>query len=124
MPKLILCNEAGCNALSDERYCPKHRNKVKEKRIYNGVKPFEKAKRANEELYNTVRWRKLRAETLERDGFRCCRCGELFAYGLEVHHRIPPRGDEQLFFDPLNLETICVSCHRIETGKEIRARKL
>lgn len=125
MPRRFICSSPGCKTLLDERgYCPKHKQEPT-KRVYKEgqVKPFENAKRANEEMYKTVRWQKLRQDILERDGFRCSKCGELFAAGLQVHHLVPPRGDEELFFAASNLILICASCHRIETGKEIRERK-
>ena len=59
-------------------------------------------------IYNSVRWRRLRLAILERDGWRCKRCGR--AGMLEVHHRkaIAEGGDAS---DPANLETICRGCH-------------
>jgi 5-methylcytosine-specific restriction endonuclease McrA len=123
MPKKYICSAPGCKTLLDERgYCPKHKREKPDWRDAK-KKPFASAQRYNTELYNTVRWQKLRQDILERDGFRCSKCGELFAAGLQVHHLVPPRGDEELFFAASNLILICASCHRIETGKEIRERK-
>jgi 5-methylcytosine-specific restriction protein A len=94
-----------------ERYCEAHRRERA---------PFQGAERSNEALYNTTRWRKLRRETL-REQPLCRRCGA--EHPLEVHHVRPPRGDEDLFFDPDNLTTLCSRCHRAETNREIRDRR-
>jgi 5-methylcytosine-specific restriction endonuclease McrA len=36
---------------------------------------------------------------------------------------VGPRGNEELFFDENNLQTLCHSCHAIKTAQEIRERK-
>lgn len=50
-----------------------------------------------------------------RDGYRCQTCGKL-CRGRGPHspvcdHVVPHKGDEALFFDPHNLQTLCKSCH-------------
>jgi 5-methylcytosine-specific restriction protein A len=102
--KKKICNYSGCSKLidSNERYCKEHQ--------YTSV-PFQNAKRYNETLYNTSQWRKLRKEILKEQP-NCCRCGT--DTDLQVHHIIPPKGDEDSFYDKSNLTTICSSCHRIE----------
>jgi 5-methylcytosine-specific restriction endonuclease McrA len=62
----------------------------------------------------------LRKEILKEQSV-CCRCGA--DTDLQVHHIVPPKGNEELFFDKSNLVTICSSCHRIETAKEIKNNK-
>ena len=51
------------------------------------------------------RWRKLRLAVLERDGWRCQRCGSPGA--LEAHHRDGNPGNNAI----LNLEAVCRPCH-------------
>ena len=54
-------------------------------------------------------YRKLRTQVLNRDGWRCQRCGSFI--NLQVHH-IRPRsrlGDDT----ETNLITLCANCHRI-----------
>jgi 5-methylcytosine-specific restriction protein A len=108
-----ICNYPGCSKLidSNERYCREHQNKPI---------PFQGAKRFNEALYNTTQWRRLRKEILKGQP-NCCRCGS--DTDLQVHHIIPPKGNEDLFFDKSNLATICSACHRIETNREIQHRR-
>jgi 5-methylcytosine-specific restriction endonuclease McrA len=109
-----ICSFAGCNTLIEfnERYCTKH--------IINH-KPFEHAIRYNEALYNTTRWRTLRKEKIKEIPY-CELCGA--DTNLEVHHRVPPRGNEELFFNRDNLQVICSACHKIITAREIRERKI
>ena len=58
---------------------------------------------------NRIRgWRRIRLRILERDGWRCTRCGR--AGRLEVHHRRPlHEGGHPT--DPANLATVCRDCH-------------
>jgi 5-methylcytosine-specific restriction protein A len=111
-----ICADPGCNVLIEpnERYCKEH---LKENR-----KPFENATRFNEQLYATSHWRKLRAEHLKKQPY-CCKCGiSKDEVPLQVHHIIPPGGNEELFFDENNLASLCPVCHRIITQKETRQR--
>jgi len=63
-------------------------------------------------LYNTKAWHKLRAAQL-RDEPLCRLCqqlGRVTAAGI-VDHIIPHKGDEALFYDPCNLQSLCKHCH-------------
>jgi 5-methylcytosine-specific restriction protein A len=79
-------------------------------------------------LYKTKRWMQLRWATLVRDLFTCQMCGKIEADSskLVADHKRPHRGDEALFFDPENVETLCASpCHakhkqRLEQAEEYR----
>nr|DAW52044.1 MAG TPA: HNH endonuclease [Caudoviricetes sp.] len=108
-----LCREAGCNEFALERscYCEKHNREII---------PFQKAKRSNENLYQTSTWRALRKAHIQQQQPCCVRCGT--NESLTVDHIIPPRGSEALFFDVDNLQTLCRECHRVKTAQEIRAR--
>lgn len=65
--------------------------------------------------YATTRWRKLRMKILGRDLFTCQRpeCGRVTSdtSQLVADHRKPHRGDEALFWDEDNLQTLCKPCH-------------
>jgi 5-methylcytosine-specific restriction protein A len=111
-----ICGHPGCTRLIDKgkTYCKEHtREPAREE-------PFKKAVRANASLYNTVRWRNLRTRKIKENPY-CVKCG--IDKHLEVHHIIPPRGNEELFFDEENIIVVCQSCHRIITNGEIRGRK-
>jgi 5-methylcytosine-specific restriction endonuclease McrA len=55
-------------------------------------------------------YRRLMKRVLERDGWRCQRCGSL--ENLQVHHKIKrsQRGNDSLE----NLVTLCAYCHMAE----------
>lgn len=63
-------------------------------------------------LYDRVEWKRLRLEQLRAAPF-CAFCnaqGHLVPATV-VDHRIPHRGDEALFFDRGNLQSLCKRCH-------------
>jgi 5-methylcytosine-specific restriction protein A len=112
-----ICNSPGCNELipPTETYCSQHRKE--------SPAPFSSAIHFNERLYNTTQWRKLRAKIL-REQSNCSKCGiSKNESKLEIHHLVPPRGNEELFFDENNLTAICPACHRVITNREIRKRQ-
>lgn len=106
-----LCKFSGCNnyALENKSYCKEH---------YNPSKPFSKAVRSNENLYQSSRWRNLRKSHLEKYDY-CVMCGS--RNDLTVDHINTPRGNEDLFFSTENLQTLCKSCHRFKTALEINS---
>jgi 5-methylcytosine-specific restriction endonuclease McrA len=63
-------------------------------------------------LYNTKRWHRLRWDQLQRQPL----C-ELHLVQQEIvaatvaDHKVPHRGDEKLFFDENNLQSLCKVCH-------------
>lgn len=74
--------------------------------------------RYSRRVTSTKRWKVLRMQILERDGFRCKECGKRGR--LEVDHIKPVRTHPQLSFEPGNLQALCPGCHtqktRIECG--------
>jgi 5-methylcytosine-specific restriction endonuclease McrA len=115
--KKYICRYPGCNKLLESPgYCEEHIIREKDK-------PFSGAIRFNEKLYNTTRWRQLRKKIL-KEPQSCYRCGiDGNETEFEIHHIIPPMGNEELFFDESNLVAVCPVCHKIITNKEIRDRK-
>lgn len=78
--------------------------------------------RSNIALYHTPEWRKLRWTVLQEQP-ACYRCGiGKDEVRLEVHHLIPPRGNEELFYERSNVVAVCQHCHRIITQREIGYR--
>lgn len=63
--------------------------------------------------YKTARWQRLRWSVLVRDLFMCVRCKRVEAdtSKLVADHKQPHRGDEHLFWDETNLQTLCKDCH-------------
>lgn len=86
------------------------------------------ARKAGGQLYDAARgssaargygsaWRKarlghLRSETL----CRSCFADGFVIVGTEVDHIVPHRGDQALFWDRANWQTLCKSCHSKKTG--------
>lgn len=65
--------------------------------------------------YKLARWKRLRLAIFERDLFTCqmAGCGRIEGNTslLVADHREPHRGDERLFWDERNLQTLCKPCH-------------
>lgn len=63
-------------------------------------------------LYNSKRWRDLRLIILTRSPL-CVPCREKgrLVPATTVHHVKPHRGDQSLFWDSTNLQSVCSSCH-------------
>ena len=115
MPLAKICRAPNCNKLipSDKAYCEAHQPLPKI--------PFANATRSNEVFYKTHRWRTLRKKIIAETPY-CYKCG-LDKY-LEVHHKIPPRGEEDLFYDEGNCAPVCKRCHRLITAGEILRRDI
>lgn len=67
---------------------------------------------AERKVYLTRRWRLLRAEQLRL--FPLCRyCEQLgrLVPADTVDHIVPHHGDDALMWDPLNLQSLCQTCH-------------
>lgn len=63
-------------------------------------------------LYGTKRWFQLRHQQLSLHPL-CALCEKLGKVKLAkvADHKVPHRGDEKLFFDPANLQSLCKTCH-------------
>lgn len=63
--------------------------------------------------YKTARWRALRLKVFLRDLFQCRKCKRIEGdtSKLVCDHITPHRGDERLFWDEANLQTLCKDCH-------------
>ncbi len=63
-------------------------------------------------LYNRKAWHRLRTAQL-RDEPTCRLCAEMgrVTAATVVDHVIPHKGDEALFFDPSNLQSLDKHCH-------------
>lgn len=104
--KRFLCRYPGCSTLAGEgeHYCETHR----------ALGPAIERKRLEAlpdmaTLYNTSRWRTLRARVIKEQGGTCANCGAYVR--LQVHHLRRPHGDERLFFLRENLIGLCRRCH-------------
>lgn len=116
-----ICQATGCNRLTEgnNRYCSLHQylnaRDEEKRRQY-----FGSATSDFQYLYASPKWKVLQQNQLKQNPI-CQRCGQ--AQATEVHHIIPHRGDEELFFNPDNLVSLCHDCHSAETRKEVLQRQ-
>ena len=68
---------------------------------------------------NAARWQKVRLQVLDRDGWRCVRCGR--AGRLEVDHKTPLEDGGDMY-GLRNLGALCRGCHIEKTREEGRRR--
>ena len=104
------CSYPGCPELTSERYCSKHQKEI-DKNYSKTSRPFKK-------LYNS-RWRKLRKQFLKEHPLceECKREGIVTAAEV-VDHVIPHKGNEELFWDESNWQSLCKHHHDAKTAKE------
>ena len=70
------------------------------------------------QLYQTPRWRYLRAEVLQDEPLcRVCRAEGRVEPATDVDHVVPHRGDLPLFWDRANLQPLCHACHSAKTQR-------
>jgi|GEM_PF-1261810 len=123
-----ICKYPGCpNCAENNGYCKIHQNLGKqiENNYQKILKTRERIAKLHERDYlkkyrNTYRWKMLKKQILEEHPF-CSKCGR--SDQLEVHHIIPHRGSEDLFFDRENLIVMCKSCHLSETMRLLREKQ-
>jgi 5-methylcytosine-specific restriction endonuclease McrA len=71
--------------------------------------------------YGTARWQRLRWQCLVRDLFTCVRCGQNWGHEtkqLHADHIKRHQGNEAMFFDPANVQTLCAHCHNADKQRE------
>ena len=74
--------------------------------------PKENSSRPWIKFYKTVAWHRLRAKQLRREPLcRMCRDDKEIVEAKVVDHIKPHKGDMVLFFDPMNLQSLCVHHH-------------
>jgi 5-methylcytosine-specific restriction protein A len=67
---------------------------------------------AYRKLYGTARWKRLRTQQLRNHPTcRHCHKSQRVTAATVADHVKPHRGDLALFFDPLNLQSLCDTCH-------------
>jgi 5-methylcytosine-specific restriction protein A len=105
-PKSI-CSYPGCNELTHDRYCSKHKREVNKER-----------NEMNSKIYNN-RWRKASKAYL-KDNPLCVHCKkeDRLTPATEVDHIIPHGGDMKRFWDKSNWQSLCKKCHSKKTALE------
>ena len=97
------CRHPGCPSLSDDVFCDVHRPLyARESAVARGY----------DRRWQAARKRFLRMFPLCNE---CKKAGRLVSATV-VDHIIPHRGDEQLFWDKANFQSLCKPCHDKKTG--------
>lgn len=114
MPHAALktCAHPGCSALVGRGRCPVHRRALQRQVDANRGSARERG--------YTRSWDKARLVYLGEHPLcaECQRQGRVTA-GTIVDHIIPHRGDQQLFWDRANWQTLCGACHGRKTLEEM-----
>lgn len=78
------------------------------------------SKKSYSEKLKDPRWQKMRLQILERDGWKCRRCGDAKST-LHVHHKVYLPGKDPWEYEPCYLATLCETCHQREYEKRQQA---
>ncbi|MCF7746998.1 HNH endonuclease [Sulfitobacter sp. M39] len=79
-------------------------------------------KRHSARVCRGPRWKALRMQALERDGWQCVRCGA--RRRLEVDHILPVRDRPDISYALANLQVLCARCHARKTRLEVGHKPL
>ena len=74
----------------------------------------------NKDKPNLTRWRRVRLQVLDRDGWACVRCGRKGR--IEVDHKKPLEEGGEMY-SLSNLAALCRGCHIEKTRQENAARR-
>ncbi|SCY25922.1 HNH endonuclease signature motif containing protein [Alkaliphilus peptidifermentans] len=105
------CSYTGCPELCEGRYCDKHQREMDIE--------YDRSNRPYKKLYKTGKWQKLRRQVLANHPLcKVCKINGRIIKATVVDHINPHKGDEKLFYDIENLQSLCKSCHDSKTAKE------
>jgi 5-methylcytosine-specific restriction protein A len=105
------CNYPGCPKLTTRRYCETHDKQVNKSYEVNRETAVQRG-------YNH-RWHKASKRFLDEHPL----CAECQRQGYDtaatvVDHKKPHKGNQELFWDEDNWQSLCALCHDIKTAKE------
>lgn len=111
------CATSGCTQSTYGRWCEAHRKESYKVKSLNYDKEYKK-------WYSTKLWRNSRLDHLALEPYcRACKANGVFTLATEVDHVIPHEGDESLFWDRDNWQSLDKQCHSSKTMRETRAKK-
>ena len=102
-PMLKACRYGGCNAVSEDSYCPMHRRTKEKRRI---------SKRRNTHIYNSQSWRRIAANHKIKHPI-CQYCNAAEADVTDHYIELSDGGSN----DERNLVSACHFCHNVKTGQ-------
>ena len=114
--KYKICAYPGCNEITKETYCEKHK-KESRKHIRERNNKYNRYRKEYDPeryyFYKSKEWTKIRYLAISRDMGLCQECLKAGrrTRGTEVHHIIPIKDDWNKRFDLDNLVTLCRECH-------------
>lgn len=107
------CAERGCSGLAEagKKYCAKHAYLEPEKTEAPRKSAYARG-------YNK-RWQRARQTYLANHPL-CVECMKQGKYVMatDVDHIIPHRGNQNIFWDTENWQSLCHSCHSKKTNRE------
>ncbi len=107
-----VCSYAGCGVVvAKGGRCEKHRNKER--------REFDRRRGSAASRGYGARWRRASKEFLKRNPL-CVRCQEddIVEPATIVDHKVPHRGDQQLFWNKRNWQPLCKQHHDRKTATE------
>jgi 5-methylcytosine-specific restriction protein A len=101
------CKRPGCLKLTATAYCDEHQPVIKDERRSAAKRGY------------TYAWDKARRMYLSRYPW-CAECARQGRQQLAavVDHIQPHKGDQRLFWDRSNWQSLCKSCHSAKTARE------
>jgi len=111
-PQKPCCHPGGCNQLVKSGKCEAH--KKADQRRQDSQRPT-----SSQRLYGS-RWRKAREYYLRQNPLcvHCLKENDQITAAIVIDHIIPHRGDQSLFWDQSNWQSLCKRHHDIKTSKE------
>lgn len=82
-----------------------------------GISKRDDYKRHSAKVTRGPRWKAVRMQALDRDGWACVQCGE--ARRLECDHIHPVKTHPELSYTLSNLQILCGRCHARKTRLEV-----
>ncbi|MBG9633138.1 HNH endonuclease [Bacillus thuringiensis] len=116
------CTSPMCTALTRDKYCSKHQDKVQDSARHYDKYIRNKSSRS---FYNSRLWKDMRELMFRRDHGLCvqCRSKDIIQIGDVVDHIIPIRVDWSKRLEPTNLQTLCHACHNKKTKEDEKKNK-
>ena len=113
------CSSPACHNLTKDKYCKDHSDTDKKNKIdrdrYNDKRRGSASSRGYDSKWTKARAAYLRANPFcENHKIKMKRC----VMANVVDHIIPHNGDDGLFWDRDNWQSLCTQCHNQKTARE------